>query len=132
MWTKLLLNKLAIIPPYPVLSIDYPSSVAAIGFADFGAIGVVLAALLVGSLFRLYWAALNHLARWPLAYIALISALLQLAISQEAGLTAILATGRDVLLFSALYVPLSFFFRAGRRLIIRAVRKLPDGVATGS
>lgn len=113
-------------PSRPFVSIDYSTSIAAIGIADFGAVGVLLAAMLVGGLFRAYWLGLKYLGRWPLVCVALTSGLMQLAISQEAGLTALLSTMRDVLLFAALYLPLHGLVSAARRLTVVAARRGPS------
>lgn len=95
-----LLTGLEIIPSKPFLHIDYSTSIAAIGMADFGISGVVLLSAGVGLLFRAYWWALGAARRRALVAMLLLGALVQISASHEAGLTSLVANARDAALFA--------------------------------
>lgn len=116
-----LLAGLEIIPSVPFSQIDYPTSIAAIGMADYGISGVVLLSVVVGLLFRLYWLALGAASRKALVTIVLVGALVQIGASHEAGLTSLIANARDVVLFASFGWFLAFAGGVVRTVIRQAV-----------
>lgn len=119
-----LYERLQIVPDQPFFNIDYATSIAAIGMADYGIAGVLIGGVLVGVLFRLYWRALAATRRCPLVSIPLMGALVQLSASHEAALTSAVANARDAALFAALVLFLSLLIRAVRIMGGSAVTRL--------
>lgn len=92
---EVLLNHLEIYPAKPFLQIDYPTSVPAIGVADFGAIGVMAAGLFFsGCLVACNWM-LRRTKTVPFAPLLMLGLFVQLVGSPEIGLTSVLSSLRD-------------------------------------
>ena len=92
---EVLLQAFEINPQRPVLVIDYPTSLPAIGVADFGLLGVVPAAFLLGACFTAVGQALRFVKRFTLTAFPVFGCSIILICSQEGGLTAIVAAMRD-------------------------------------
>lgn len=93
-----LFERLAIYPSTPFVSIDYSTSLPAIGVADFGPLGAIAAAIFLGVCFVIVGQLLRLVKSMPLAPLLMLGLSIQVIGSQEAGLTAIVSSLRDTAL----------------------------------
>jgi len=106
-----LLERLHIYPSMPFLNIDYPTSLPAIGVADFGPIGVFLLGIVLGLGFVAVGFLMQSVGGNPLALLIALGFSVQLIGSQEAGLTAVLSAVRDCLVALVFILPIGWFWR---------------------
>jgi hypothetical protein len=107
----ILFGHLNIYPAKPFLSVDYPTSLPAIGVADFGPVGVVLAGIVLGLAFVGAGYATRLFGRNSFVFLVALGFGVQLIGSQEAGLTAILSASRDSAVALLLVLPLGWAWR---------------------
>ncbi|RMG87723.1 MAG: hypothetical protein D6712_05125 [Chloroflexi bacterium] len=108
---EVLLERLEIVPPTPFLYIDYPTSLPAIGVADFGPVGVVMAAIVLGTSYILAGLFIKILSRNHFLFLIVLGLFIELIGSQEAGLTSILSSLRDSFVAIMFFLPLYLIFR---------------------
>jgi len=118
---QILESHLQIYPDRPVLNVDYSTSLPAIGVADFGPVGVVPAALLLGLLFVAAGQAMRSFAFGPYARIVGLGLMIQLIGSQEVSLTGVLSAARDACLALLLVMIGSYALRIGSQALRCAV-----------
>jgi hypothetical protein len=106
-----LLECLHIYPSMPALHIDYPTSLPAIGVADFGPIGVFLLGIVLGLGFVAVGFLMQSVGGNPLAVLIVLGLSVELIGSQEAGLTAILSGLRDSVVALLFILPIGWFWR---------------------
>lgn len=119
---------LGIYPDKPYLFIDYSTSLPAIAVADFGPLAVIPAALLLGLSFATFGRALQWVKQIPLALLVLFGLGVQLAGSQEAGLTSLVSAMRDCGLAAFLLMGGHVVFR----LLVRSAKTISRRAAHGA
>jgi hypothetical protein len=115
---EVLLDKLGIEPTKPFLNIDYPTSLSAIFVADFGLLGMIPAAAVLGLGFYVIGMLIKGIRQSPFSLLIAFGVSVQLIGSQEMGLTAMLATFRDAVLAWVVLLPCSWVWTQIRRKMV--------------
>lgn len=127
---EVLLERLDIYPSKPFLSIDYPTSLPAIGVADFGPAGVLLAGFVLGLAWVVVGFLIRAFGRNPLALLIVLGSAVQLIGSQEAALSSILSTLRDAGIALLAILPIGWLWlRISRHIRALRASRIQIGVA---
>lgn len=107
-----IVNRLGNVPEWNSLGPDLPTSVPAIFVADFGYVGVVLAAALMAGALTLLTLGIPRFKHHPLVLLGALAVWFQVAGNVEGELVPVLAGFRDLVLLAVIVFPLDWVILA--------------------